>query len=181
MFARTAKPPSTKPASSKPTSTKQASTMPAKNAVEKIIPDRRMANAEKFAGGRGGVTGVLRYEKRGNGRVRTSRVSTNLGDVQDLSLTGCRLCAHRKSKLEVGQSVTVEFAAEDVSVNLHASVVWVRVMTDRSFHVGLRFNDADGARRKSLLELLRTGVANEGLSRGWSPMAGFSEARLWED
>ncbi len=154
---------------------------PVKPVVSKVIPDRKMANAEKFVGGRGAATGVMRFEKRGNGRVRTSRIRTDIGEVQDLSLTGCRICAPKKSKFEVGQTTRIQFTAEEISLSIQATVVWVRVMTDRTCHLGLRFTEVDASRRRSLLELLRTGVANEGLSRGWSPMAGFHEAKVWEE
>lgn len=135
------------------------------------LQPRRMANTEKFAGGRGSTAGVLRGEKRSAGRVRTAKVRCNLGEVQDLSATGCRVSTSKKPTLAVGASVRLEMNAEDVAFTIPATVMWVRVMKDCTFHLGLQFTQTDAARRKQLLDLVRTGVANDGLTRGWSPMA----------
>lgn len=137
---------------------------------------RRMANTEKYVGGRGATEGVLRTEKRGNGRLRTSKVSSNFGDVQDVSATGCRVCMKRKPTFDVGSSVSVDLTSEDVSISLPATVMWVRVMKDCTFHAGLHFTGDDPARKARLLELIRSGIANEGLTRGWSPLAGYLES-----
>lgn len=137
---------------------------------------RRMANAEKYAGGRGTNEGVLRSEKRNNGRLRTSKVSSNFGDVQDVSASGCRVCCKKKPTINLGESVRIELSSADISLSLPAEVMWIRVMPDCTHNVGLRFTGNEPGRSAQLLELLRNGVANEGLTRGWSPMAGFLEA-----
>ena len=65
---------------------------------------QRMANTEKYAGGRGSETaGVARTEKRGSGRLRCTKVKCSLGDVCDLSATGARLSC-RKNTLHSNDS-----------------------------------------------------------------------------
>lgn len=140
-----------------------------------------MANTEKYVGGRGATEGVLRTEKRGNGRVRTSKVTCNYGSVQDVSATGCRVCMKKKPTFKVGASVNVELTSDDISISLSATVMWVRVMKDCTFHAGLQFSGEDSARKGQLLELIRNGMANEGLTRGWSPLAGYIEANKLGD
>lgn len=140
-----------------------------------VLPQRRMANKEKYVGGRGTTEGVLRTEKRNNGRIRTSKVHSNLGSVQDISQTGCRVALKKKPTFQVGSHVRLELTTDDTSVMIDTTVMWVRVMKDCTFHIGLRFDGNDPDRGSKLLELLRSGFANEGLTRGWSPMAGFTE------
>lgn len=152
-----------------------------KNAASGKPAPRRMANTEKYVGGRGSTEGVLRTEKRGNGRLRTSKVTSNFGDVQDVSATGCRVCMKKKPTFEVGSSVSIELSSTDVSLSLPATVMWVRVMKDCTFHAGLHFTGESPGRREKLLELLRSGIANEGLTRGWSPLAGYLEAHKLGD
>lgn len=149
------------------------------SAIKPDKPDksaRRMANAEKYAGGRGTSEGVLRTEKRTNGRLRTSKVSSNFGDVQDISSSGCRVCCKKKPALDVGAGVRIEMTSEDISLSFAAEVMWVRVMPDCTYNVGLKFTGSEPGRTAQLLDLLRNGVANEGLTRGWSPMAGYLAA-----
>lgn len=147
--------------------------------------ERRMTNTEKFAGGRGTASGVERSEKRGNGRLRTSKITSNLGPVKDLSRSGCRLVfapvGKKTPKPELESIVKLELSAEDVSLQIDGEVMWLRVLEDRSIAIGLRFSDITQDQRRTLLDLMRTGVANDGLSRGWSPMAGFLETERWRD
>lgn len=137
---------------------------------------RRMANTEKYVGGRGAGEGVLRTEKRNNGRLRTSKVQSNIGTVLDVSATGCRVSMKKKPTLDVGASVKLELNSADITVHVPGEVMWVRVQKDCTFHMGVRFTGQDPDRTRALLELLRNGVANEGLTRGWSPLAGFLHA-----
>jgi PilZ domain len=137
---------------------------------------RRMANTEKYVGGRGATEGVLRTEKRGNGRLRTNKVSSNLGDVQDVSATGCRVCMKKKPTFDVGASISIELSSDDVSLSIPCTVMWVRVMKDCTFHAGLQFVGSDPARTPQLLDIIRSGIANDGLTLGWSPLAGYLEA-----
>ena len=132
-------------------------------------PVRRI-NTEKFAGGRGSTNAVSRSEKRSTGRIRTDALRCNLGAVADLSAGGVRVHSRKKPDIQVGDRRTVTLTAEEESVDVEATCVWLRVDDDCEFDIGLRLENVDAPTRRHLLALAATAQATEGLTRGWSPM-----------
>lgn len=132
-------------------------------------PARRI-NTEKFAGGRGTTSGPARSEKRSTGRIKTTSLRCELGEVTDLSAGGIKVHSRKKPNLQLGDKKTITLKAEDESVELETTCVWLRVDDDCQFDIGLRIENADGAKRRRLLEIAATAQATDGLSRGWSPM-----------
>lgn len=143
-----------------------------------VLFGKRMANAEKYAGGRGAApTGMTRKEKRNSGRVRCAKVRSSLGEVQDLSATGVRIACRKKPKLEVGVVVRFELSTDEHAVMVPATVMWVRVQQDCTFHIGLRFEEMDPLRKRKVMDVVRTGIDSEGLTRGWAPIAESGKAK----
>ena len=131
---------------------------------------RRLTNTEKFAGGRGAASGVVRTEKRVSGRLRTTKIKSTLGAVLDMSATGVRVSTARKPKVEVGHELRLDLATDEQSMTLPARVVWVRVQHDCSFQIGMEFQQIDSLRKRQIAALLKTAIDCEGLTRGWTPM-----------
>lgn len=132
-------------------------------------PARRI-NTEKFAGGRGTTGGTARSEKRSTGRIKTTALLCELGEVTDLSAGGIKIHSRKRPNMQVGEKKTITLKAEDESVELDTTCVWLRVDDDCEFDIGLRIENADGTKRRRLLEVAATAQATDGLSRGWSPM-----------
>ena len=130
----------------------------------------RRINTEKFAGGRGATQGVLRTEKRAGGRINTSSLSCEVGQVLDLSPGGVRILCKKTPKQQVGTSISLTLAAEDDSFRVHGKIVWIRVDPRCRFQMGVQFDHVGPVQKRHLLALAATAQASEGLSRGWSPM-----------
>jgi PilZ domain len=144
---------------------------PATNAPASVAPSGvRAANTEAFAGGRGSSGDCVRAEKRGAGRIRTSGLRCAQGQVTDISSTGCRLSAGRRTDLQSGASIRIDLSAEGVSLSVPARVAWVRVTADCTFHAGVAFCELTTAQKRTLSEIVRSVQSTDGLSRGWSPM-----------
>jgi Tfp pilus assembly protein PilZ len=157
--------------------TKQLSTITPKGKPGAKAPTKgelkketRLINTEKFAGGRGATTGVLRSEKRNGGRIRTSALKCEIGPVLDLSPGGLRMHSKKQPTLRVGDPITLSLKAEDQSMDVHGKIVWIRIDDNCEYDIGVQFNNPEAMRRGKLMQLAATAQASEGLTRGWSPM-----------
>lgn len=132
-------------------------------------PVRRI-NTEKFAGGRGSTTAAARSEKRSTGRIKTTALRCDFGQVTDLSAGGVKAHSKKRPAIQVGEKRTITLTAEEESVEVEATCVWLRVDDACEFDIGLRLDGVDAQTRRRLMGLATTAQATEGLTRGWTPM-----------
>jgi hypothetical protein len=103
--------------------------------------------------------------KRRAGRVRTMMVRSTLGDVLDLSATGCRLRSGRKPRCAKGDELRLTIAGLDGPISTRAQVAWVRRAGLRAHELGVHFLDPDAEARRGLAALARTAPSNETFHR----------------
>jgi len=105
-------------------------------------------------------------------RFRTNLLSTNLGEVVDISASGARVRTPRRSALEVGQIVPLTIKSPQCKVVVHCRVVRAgRASGARGFDVSLAFLDAKPALRAAIAHLGRFGFIPR------MDIGGASEAR----
>lgn len=91
-------------------------------------------------------------------RFRTNLLSTNLGEVVDISASGARVRTPRRARVEVGQIVAVNLRSPQCKVVVQCRVVragWAR--GERGFDVSLAFLDATPGLRSAIAHLGRFG------------------------
>lgn len=136
----------------------------------------RKINTEKYVGGRGATTGVVRSEKRRGGRIKCSALLCEFGQIQDLSSTGLRTHSKKKPTVTVGETRSITIKSPDENLSMRGRCVWIRVDEACEFDMGWEFLHIDALTKKRLLEMAATGQATEGLSRGWAPMQWWNSA-----
>ncbi len=137
----------------------------------------RKINTEKYSGGRGTTSGVVRSEKRKGGRIRCSTMVCEHGSVIDLSPTGVRVLAKTKPDFVCGDTRSMTLRAEEHELELRGKCVWIRVNERCEYEAGFEFLHVTPAIRRTLVEMAATAQASDGLTRGWAPMQWWKQAR----
>lgn len=102
---------------------------------------------QSFQRGSGGGDPRRRVE-----RHPSTEVSSDLGEVLDLSESGARIACKGKPPFQVGYGSTIQIRTADGAVTLPVRVVWIRRKGLRTHHVGVQFSELSSA----LQALLRT-------------------------
>lgn len=93
--------------------------------------------------------------RRRHGRVRVQGVSSNIGDVIELSASGMSVQRRWKAPVAPGEVVSVRLASSYGCLVLPARGVWTDKQGLLMHRSGLLFLDVAGDRRTALLELVR--------------------------
>ncbi|MEM7227653.1 MAG: DnaJ domain-containing protein [Planctomycetota bacterium] len=84
-------------------------------------------------------------------------MSSDIGEVVDLSATGMRAVTRGKPPFKVGQVVPLRLRITQGSLNLHAQIVRVRRQGLRSYDIGIRFVKLDAKLKRALQSLAEFG------------------------
>jgi hypothetical protein len=103
--------------------------------------------------------------KRRAGRVRLMKVRSTLGEVLDVSVTGCRLRSRRRPRCSAGDVLELAIVGLDGPIGVRARVAWVRRAGLRAHELGVHFVEPDSESRRALALLARTAPSNETFHR----------------
>jgi hypothetical protein len=92
--------------------------------------------------------------RRKGGRIATRGLSTNRGEIADLSSAGCRLQTRRPWREGERRSITLRGAS--MALTLDARCVWVRKDGFLRYTLGLTFEAFSDEQSFGLHELVRT-------------------------
>jgi hypothetical protein len=96
--------------------------------------------------------------KRRHGRVRVQGVTTNLGDVIEISASGMSLERRWKAPVTPGEVVNILLSSEYGCLVLPSRGVWTDKLGMVTHRSGVLFLDLAGERRAALIELVRVSI-----------------------
>lgn len=91
--------------------------------------------------------------RRRGGRIATSGLTSNRGDIVDLSITGCRIATRLPWKEGDRRKITLR--GSSMSVELEGRCVWVRKEGMLRYTIGLHFEPFSDEQSFGLHELVR--------------------------
>ena len=111
---------------------------------------------------------VIRRSDEGRklGRIRLHLVSSNLGDVTNVSATGAQLhCRGFAAPVTTRDSVTLVIEGLDGAIRLASRVIWVKRKGLFKHLVGVEFCEPDAHAKRGLIDLVRRAPMNEVFAR----------------
>ena len=93
---------------------------------------------------------------RRHGRLRTERLSCNIGMIVDISASGFRVRSKRYPGVKIGQNCQLTLRVEDHRLSVRVTTLWIRRLGYRHFEAGLEFIDMTPEAIQELHELARS-------------------------
>lgn len=100
-------------------------------------------------------------EGRKLGRIRLRLVTSNIGDVGNISATGAQIFCRGLRAPSTKGTLLLEIDGTNCLIKLEARVVWVKRIGLFSHVIGVEFCNPDAAAKKGLVELVRRVPMND--------------------
>ncbi len=115
-------------------------------------------------------------DSRRRGRLRCEDLTSNLGEVQDLSASGLRILGRRSDCPDLEASVDVRLAGPGGHVDVACRVVWIRTVGFNRRELGLAFVDPGQGTRQEIAELARATRRGSGFAPEPRSVRGLPDA-----